>query len=46
LERIADLSTNIAEEAIFSMENRIVKHHAEAVKTVDEMAFVDKSEKR
>jgi phosphate transport system protein len=28
LERIADLSTNIAEEAIFSLEARVVKHQA------------------
>jgi phosphate transport system protein len=28
LERIADLSTNIAEEAIFTTEARVVKHHA------------------
>jgi phosphate transport system protein len=28
LERIADLSTNIAEEAIFCTESRIVKHHS------------------
>ena len=27
-ERIADLSTNIAEEAIFCTESRIVKHHS------------------
>jgi len=29
LERIADLTTNIAEEAIFHTQARIVKHHAE-----------------
>jgi phosphate transport system protein len=29
LERIADLSTNIAEEVIFIAEARVVKHHAE-----------------
>jgi phosphate transport system protein len=28
LERIADLSTNIAEEAIFTIDARVVKHHA------------------
>jgi len=29
LERIADLSTNIAEETIFISEARVIKHHAE-----------------
>ncbi|MEW6686061.1 MAG: phosphate signaling complex protein PhoU [Candidatus Edwardsbacteria bacterium] len=32
LERIADLSTNIAEEAIFMSEARVIKHHAEEKK--------------
>jgi phosphate transport system protein len=37
LERIADLSTNIAEEAIFTLEARIVKHHAaEAIPVASE----------
>jgi phosphate transport system protein len=30
LERVADLATNIAEEAIFVAEARVIKHHAEA----------------
>lgn len=30
LERVADLATNIAEEAIFVTEARVIKHHAEA----------------
>ena len=29
LERIADLSTNIAEEVIFHVQARVVKHHIE-----------------
>jgi len=29
LERVADLSTNLAEEAIFVAEARVIKHHAE-----------------
>ncbi|HUI09734.1 MAG TPA: PhoU domain-containing protein, partial [Bacteroidota bacterium] len=29
LERVADLSTNIAEEVVFVAEAQIVKHHAE-----------------
>ena len=29
LERVADLTTNIAEEVIFQTQARIVKHHAE-----------------
>ena len=29
LERVADLSTNIAEEVIFFTQARVVKHHAE-----------------
>ena len=29
LERIADLATNIAEEAIFVTEARVIKHHAD-----------------
>ena len=29
LERVADLATNIAEEAIFVTEARVIKHHAE-----------------
>jgi phosphate transport system protein len=32
LERVADLTTNIAEEVIFQTQARIVKHHAEAEK--------------
>lgn len=32
LERVADITTNIAEEVIFHTEARIVKHHAEALK--------------
>src|SRR5438874_5646001 len=31
LERVADLATNIAEEAIFVTEARVIKHHAEDV---------------
>ena len=31
LERVADLATNIAEEAIFVAEARVIKHHAEDV---------------
>ena len=30
LERVADLSTNIAEEVVFIAEAHIVKHHAES----------------
>jgi phosphate transport system protein len=30
LERVADLATNIAEEAIFVADARVIKHHAEA----------------
>jgi phosphate transport system protein len=30
LERIADLSTNIAEDVVFLVEGRTIKHHAEA----------------
>ncbi|MCX7983732.1 MAG: phosphate signaling complex protein PhoU [Bacteroidetes bacterium] len=33
LERVADLTTNIAEEVIFYIQARIVKHHAEEKKT-------------
>jgi phosphate transport system protein len=33
LERIADLSTNIAEEVIFIAQARVVKHHAEGKQT-------------
>src|SRR5262245_15068057 len=29
LERIADLATNIAEEVVFFVEGRTIKHHAE-----------------
>jgi phosphate transport system protein len=29
LERVADLATNIAEEAIFVTEARVIKHHAD-----------------
>ena len=29
LERIADLSTNIAEEVIFHVQAKVVKHHVE-----------------
>jgi phosphate transport system protein len=29
LERVGDLATNIAEEAIFVAEARVIKHHAE-----------------
>jgi phosphate transport system protein len=29
LERVADLATNVAEEAIFVTEARVIKHHAE-----------------
>jgi phosphate transport system protein len=29
LERVADLTTNIAEEVIFHKQARVVKHHAE-----------------
>jgi phosphate transport system protein len=32
LERVADMSTNIAEEVIFHTQARVVKHHAEEVK--------------
>ena len=34
LERVADLATNIAEEAIFVTEARVIKHHAEDVTDV------------
>ena len=30
LERIADLSTNIAEEVVFLVEGRTIKHHVES----------------
>jgi phosphate transport system protein len=30
IERIADLSTNIAEDVVFLVEGRTIKHHAEA----------------
>jgi phosphate transport system protein len=33
LERVADLATNIAEEAIFVAEARVIKHHAEQEST-------------
>jgi phosphate transport system protein len=33
LERVADLATNIAEEAIFVADARVIKHHAEAEPT-------------
>jgi len=33
LERVADLATNIAEEAIFVAEARVIKHHAEDATT-------------
>ncbi len=29
LERVADLATNIAEETIFMVEGKTIKHHAE-----------------
>jgi phosphate transport system protein len=29
LERIADLATNVAEEVVFFVEGRTIKHHAE-----------------
>ncbi|MGE5179183.1 MAG: phosphate signaling complex protein PhoU [Bacteroidota bacterium] len=32
LERVADLATNIAEEAIFVAEARVIKHHADEVR--------------
>jgi phosphate transport system protein len=32
LERVADIATNIAEEVIFHLEARVVKHHAEGMK--------------
>ena len=32
LERVADLATNIAEEAIFVSEARVIKHHADEVR--------------
>lgn len=32
LERVADLATNIAEEAIFVTEARVIKHHAEELR--------------
>jgi phosphate uptake regulator len=30
LERIADHATNIAEDAIFKLDARVIKHHADA----------------
>jgi phosphate transport system protein len=30
LERIADLATNVAEDVVFLVEGRTIKHHAEA----------------
>jgi phosphate transport system protein len=33
LERVADISTNIAEDVIFHTQARVVKHHAEGMKT-------------
>jgi len=35
LERIADLSTNIAEDVVFLVEGRTIKHHAEGHKVKD-----------
>jgi len=35
LERVADLATNIAEEAIFVTEARVIKHHADEKRPVD-----------
>jgi len=35
LERVADLATNIAEEAIFVTEARVIKHHADEKHPVD-----------
>jgi phosphate transport system protein len=32
LERVADLTTNIAEEVVFQAQARVVKHHAEEKK--------------
>jgi len=32
LERVADLATNIAEEAIFVTEARVIKHHADEIR--------------
>jgi len=29
IERIADLATNVAEEVVFFVEGRTIKHHAE-----------------
>ncbi|NIP77732.1 MAG: hypothetical protein GWM90_00415, partial [Gemmatimonadetes bacterium] len=34
LERIADLATNIAEDVVFMVEGRTIKHHAEKRRTV------------
>jgi phosphate transport system protein len=36
LERVADLATNIAEEAVFVAEARVIKHHAEDVSPSEE----------
>jgi phosphate transport system protein len=33
LERVADITTNIAEEVIFHTQARIVKHHAEILRS-------------
>src|SRR5262249_61979224 len=35
LERVADLATNIAEEAIFVAEARVIKHHADETHAID-----------
>jgi phosphate uptake regulator len=35
LERVADLATNIAEEAVFVAEARVIKHHADADPTAE-----------
>lgn len=40
LERIADLSTNIAEDVVFLVEGRTIKHHAEAL-TPDEESEIE-----
>ena len=36
LERVADLATNVAEEVVYIAEARIIKHHAEELKTGDD----------
>jgi phosphate transport system protein len=40
LERIADLTTNIAEEVIFHTQARVVKHHAEEKKNSNSQIFL------